>query len=187
MKLKNLFLGLFFIVIGIIMISTPETCIKVIVFFTGIATIINGIYNLKNFLDLSDNPVYKKTLKIKSISSIIIGVLAVLFPLALMKSVEAIWTIVTFVLAVYFVFFAVAGFFSSSVDDNMDPESKKRITYESFIYFLIAILLFITPIGSIVKTLLIICGVVGLVVGAAIITKEIIYMKKQNKEITSGE
>ena len=178
MKIKNIFLGAILAVIGILMITIPDFCTKVIVILVGAATVVNGIYTLKNNYSLSEDPVYKKTLKIKCISSIVIGLLAVIFPIALMKSFEAIWTVITFVLAVYFTAYAVTGFFSTLFIQSLTHDDKKRITYESLIFFLIAVLLFVTPIGKIIKTFLIICGIVALVLGAVIIAREII-LKKQ--------
>jgi len=181
MKLKNIMLGAVIAVIGILMITIPEFCIRVIVILVGAAAFVNGIYSLKKYYNLSDEPAYKKTLKIKCISSIIIGILAVCFPLLLMKSFEAIWTVVTFVLAVYFVLFSLTGFFAPVIVPSLSNEDKKRITYESIIYFLFAVLLFITPIGSIIKTLFIILGIAGLVLGAVVIAKEIIEAKSTVK------
>ena len=73
MKIKNIFLGAILAVIGILMITIPDFCTKVIVILVGAATVVNGIYTLKNNYSLSEDPVYKKTLKIKCISSIVIG------------------------------------------------------------------------------------------------------------------
>lgn len=191
MKVKNIFLGIILAVMGILMITIPETCINVIVILVGAATLVNGIYSLKKYYNLSDEPVYKKTLLAKCISSIIIGILAVFFPLALMNTFTAIWTVITFVLAVYLLLFAFTGFFSSLFIPGLSDDDKKRITYESFIYFIIAVLLFITPIGSIIKTLFIICGIVALVLGVVVIAKEVILQKRtvkaEVKDITESE
>jgi uncharacterized membrane protein HdeD (DUF308 family) len=180
MKFKNFLLGAILTVTGILMIAIPETCIKTIVIMIGAATAINGIYTLINFYKLSDDKIYKRTVLVKCLSSVIVGIVAVLFPLLLMKTVAAIWTVITIILAVYFVLFAVAGFFSSSLIKDLSVEDKKRITQESFIYLLIAVVLFIIPVGKIISTLFRIAGVAGTVIGLVIIVKEtiLVSMKK---------
>ena len=180
MKFKNFLLGAVLMVTGILMIAVPETCIKTIVIMIGAATAVNGIYTLINFYKLSDDKIYKRTVLIKCLSSVIVGIIAVLFPILLMKTVAAIWTVITVILAIYFILFAVAGFFSSSLIRDLPDEEKKRITQESFIYLLIAVVLFIIPIGKIISTLFRIAGIAGTVIGVVIIIREIITvsMKK---------
>ena len=95
-----------------------------------------------------------------------------------MKSVTVIWTVITYVLAVYFVIYAISGFFISSYTKDLDSEIRRRITTESMIYLLIAILLFVLPIGAVIETIIRIAGAVAIVVGAIFITKEIVYSKK---------
>ncbi|MBR5645457.1 MAG: DUF308 domain-containing protein [Treponema sp.] len=190
MKFKNFLLGAILMVTGILMIAVPETCIKTIVIMIGAATAVNGIYTLINFYKLSDDKIYKRTVLIKCLSSVIVGIIAVLFPLLLMKTVAAIWTVITVILAIYFILFAVAGFFSSSLIRDLPDEEKKRITQESFIYLLIAVVLFIIPIGKIISTLFRIAGIAGTVIGVVIIIREIITvsMKKgADKAIAEAE
>ena len=180
MKVKNIILGIILAVTGILMLAIPDTCIKTIVIMLGALTAFNGVYNFINFYKLSNETIYRRTMIIKCLSSVIVGIVAVLFPLLLMKTVAAIWTVITIILAVYFVLFAVAGFFSSSLIKDLSVEDKKRITQESFIYLLIAVVLFIIPVGKIISTLFRIAGVAGTVIGLVIIVKEIILvsMKK---------
>lgn len=178
MKLKNYFLGVLLAVIGLVMLIRPAFCIKIVVILAGAATVANGVCNLAKTTQVSEDPAYKKTSFIKNIVSILIGVIAVLCPLLLMKSVSVIWTVITYVLAVYFVIYAISGFFISSYTKDLDSEIRRRITTESMIYLLIAILLFVLPIGAVIETIIRIAGAVAIVVGAIFITKEIVYSKK---------
>lgn len=178
MKLKNYFLGALLAVMGLVMLIWPSFCIKIVVILAGVATVATGIYNLAKTTQVSEDPAYKKASFIKNIVSILIGIIAVLCPLLLMKSVSVIWTIITYVLAIYFVIYAISGFFISSYTKDLDSEIRKRITTESLIYFLIAILLFVLPLGEIIKTIIRIAGAVAIVVGAVFITREIVYSKK---------
>lgn len=178
MKLKNYILGAILGIIGLLMIIIPETCIKFVVILVGIAATANGIYSIAKYYNLNSSPIYKRTLLLKSITSIIIGIIAVLCPIILMNSISAIWTIITFILAVYSVLYALTGFFIVSFVSNLNNESRKRIATESFIYFLIAILLFIIPIGAIVQTLFRIAGIVALVLAVILIAREVVTAKK---------
>lgn len=178
---KNFFLGIIIAIISLLMIFIPNTCIKVIVILVGAATLINGIYTLVKFYDLNNDKTYKKILLIKCITGIIIGLIAVLFPIFLMKSISAIWNIITFILAFYCVVYAMAGFFSSAFVKNLDEDVRKRITSESFIYLLIAIILFVIPIGAVIETIFRIAGIVALVIAIIIIAREF-TTKKDNIE-----
>lgn len=178
MKLKNYFLGALLAVIGLVMLIWPTFCIKIVVILAGAATVAGGIYNLAKNSNVSEDPAFKKASFIKNIVSILIGIVAVLCPLLLMKSVTVIWTVITYVLAIYFVIYAISGFFISSYTKDLDSEFRKRITTESMIYLLIAILLFVLPIGAVVETIIRIAGAVAIVTGAVFITREIVYSKK---------
>ena len=98
MKLKNYFLGAMLAVIGLVMLIWPGFCIKIVVILAGLATIATGFYNLAKTTQVSEEAAYKKTTFIKNIISIVIGVIAVLCPLLLMKSVTVIWNVITYIL-----------------------------------------------------------------------------------------
>ncbi len=181
MKIKNYFLGGMLAVIGLLMVIIPETCIKTVVILVGAATAVNGVYTFLKFYKNSEDKLYKRTVLVKFLTSLIVGIIAVFFPLLLMNTVKTIWTIITYVLAIFFVLYAVSGFFSSSLIKDLSAEDKKRITQESFIYLLIAIVLFIIPAGSIMQTLFRIVGVLGLIFGFVIIIREIIVSKNQTE------
>lgn len=177
---RNYFLAAMLAVIGLVMLIWPAFCIKIVVVLAGLATIINGIYNLINFYNFCDDKIYKKSLLIRCISSIIIGTIAVLFPIVLMKSFAAIWTVITYVLAIFFILYAGVSIFSVSMMQNVDKDLKKRITQESMIYLLIAIILFVIPIGSVIATIIRIAGIVAIVFGLLLIIRELVYSKKMN-------
>lgn len=177
---RNYFLAALLAVIGLVMLIWPAFCIKIVVVLAGLATIINGIYNLINFYNFCDDKIYKKSLLIRCISSIIIGTIAVLFPIVLMKSFTAIWTVITYVLAIFFILYAGVSIFSVSMMQNVDKDLKKRITQESMIYLLIAIILFVIPIGSVIATIIRIAGIAAIVFGLLLIIRELVYSKKMN-------
>lgn len=177
MKIKNLSLGIVLALIGLVMLVWPSFCIKIVVIIAGIATVACGIYNLATASQYSNDKTYKKASFIKNILSILVGIVAVLCPLLLMKSFSLIWNVITYTLAIYFVIYAIFGLFLSSYTKDFNPLMRKRITFESMIFLLIAILLFVLPIGAVIETIIRIAGGVALFVGAIVVTREIIYSK----------
>lgn len=179
-KVKNYSLAVLIALMGLVMLIWPEFCIKIVVVIAGLAVIVNGCFTLKNYYNFVDDSGYKKSLLIKCIMSIVIGLVAVLFPFILMKSVAAIWTIITYVLAVFFIVYSIISIFSVSLLKDVEANFKRRVVSESIIYLLIAVILFVIPVGSVIATIFRVAGIVALVVSALMITREIFYSKKMN-------
>lgn len=179
-KVKNYSLAVLIALMGLVMLIWPEFCIKIVVVIAGLAVIVNGCFTLKNYYNFVDDSGYKKSLLIKCILSIVIGLVAVLFPFILMKSVAAIWTIITYVLAVFFIVYSIISIFSVSLLKDVEADFKRRVISESIIYLLIAVILFVIPVGSVIATIFRVAGIVALVVSALMITREIFYSKKMN-------
>ena len=87
MKTKNIILGAILAIIGIIMIAIPDACIKAVVVLVGLAAVALSIYNLLVIYKQSEDPVLKKTLLVKSICTFVIGLVSVICPFALVKTV----------------------------------------------------------------------------------------------------
>ena len=83
MKRWYLFSGILAAILGLLVIIFPAFWIKLVVIMIGLAAIGYGIYSLKFTKALSEELGYRRTILIKSIVSIIAGVMAVLFPLAI--------------------------------------------------------------------------------------------------------
>lgn len=180
MKTKNLILGGVLALIGLLMLTMPGACINAVVVLIGLTAIAVGIYNLVVVYKNDKNPQIKKVVLIKSIVSIVIGLVAVISPFALIKTIASIWTIISYILAVYLILFAAAGIYSclKLKRDDVNPDERKKITRENVICLLIAILLFIIPIEAVGKTFVRVLGIVGLVIGAVLILVEIIVSKR---------
>ncbi len=110
---------------------------------------------------------------IKSIVSIVIGLIAVISPFALVKTVASIWKIISIVLGVYLILFAAAGIYSGIKYKSENPEDFKKNLTEGIICGLIAILLFIIPVGAVGLTIVKALGVIGIIVGAVLILVEV--------------
>ena len=178
MKTKNLILGIILAVIGLLMTIMPSACIKAVVVLVGLAAVALGGYNL--FVVYKKIPVsdFKKTVLIKGIASIVIGLIAVICPFVLLKTVVSIWNIFSYILGAYLILFSVFGFYSGSKLPKENVEEKKRLTKESFTSLLIAVLLFIIPIEAVGKTFVRIIGIAGLAIGILLILIEIVISKR---------
>lgn len=178
MKKKNIILGAVLAVVGLLMAIMPATCIKAVVVLVGLAAAAIGIYNLFTTYKTVENPELKKTILIKSIISIIIGVVAVVFPFALLKTVTSIWKIISFILGVYLVLYAIFGFYSAVKLKDASAEDKKKNIKESFTSLLVAVLLFIIPIETVGTTFVRIIGIAGLVIGVFLVILEVVISKR---------
>lgn len=186
MKFKNLIIGIFLSIISLLVIIKPAIVLYILVLFVGAYSVVNGITNLIGLKKVSANETYKKAIIIKNLISIGLGIIAVIMPFALLKTVNAIWSIMSYILGIALVAFSVTGFITASMLNSEQTELKKHMTTESLICLLIAVLLFIIPISAVIHTLLRVVGIVCLVVGLGITALEIIKLV-QNKKIEKDE
>lgn len=173
MKTKNIVLGGILAVIGLLMLINPGACINAVVVLVGLTAVVIGGYNLFYTYKNCTVPQAKKMILIKSIVSIVIGLIAVISPFALVKTVASIWKIISIVLGVYLILFAAAGIYSGIKYKSENPEDFKKNLTEGIICVLIAILLFIIPVGAVGLTIVKALGVIGIIVGAVLILVEV--------------
>lgn len=165
--------GLFFsglaVVLGILCAIFTDFSIKIIVILLGAAAFVKGIFDLIKFRSvIKDDIVFHRTVLIRSLVSIVVGIVAVALPMAFFKTAETIVHVLLFVLGIYFLFCAVGGLLIVRRMKNAELPTK---VYSSsiIIYLLIAILLFLlATIGMknilrIVGIGLAVCGAVGCV------------------------
>lgn len=177
MKTKNIILGAILAIIGIIMIAIPDACIKAVVVLVGLAAVAFSIYNLLVIYKQSEDPVFKKTLLVKSICTFVIGLVSVICPFALVKTVATIWKIISIVLAVYLILYAGVSVYSSAKLRAAYPEESKKLLFEALIFVAIAILLIIIP-KSFGRDLVRVVGLGGLIVGLVMVAVEIVVGKR---------
>ena len=173
MKTKNIVFGGILAVIGLLMLINPGACINAVVVLVGLTAIAAGGYNLFYTLKNITVPEIKKIILIKSIVSIVIGLVAVICPFALVKTVTSIWKIISYVLAVYLIIFAATNVYSGIKFRKTVEEDFKKNLIEGLICFLIAVLLFIIPIEEVGLTIVRILGIIGIVIGAVLIFVEV--------------
>jgi uncharacterized membrane protein HdeD (DUF308 family) len=80
MKKWNYFIAGLLGVLGILILIFPAFWIKLIVILLGLGAVGYGIYNFSYIKKLSDDSSYRSAIMIRSLVSIIIGLLAVILP-----------------------------------------------------------------------------------------------------------
>lgn len=173
MKTKNIVFGGILAVIGLLMLINPGACINAVVVLVGLTAIAAGGYNLFYTLKNITVPEIKKMILIKSIVSIVIGLVAVICPFALVKTVTSIWKIISYVLAVYLILFAATNVYSSIKFRKTAGDDFKKNLIEGIICFLIAVLLFIIPIEEVGLTIVRVLGTISIIIGAVLIFVEV--------------
>ena len=172
-KTKNIVFGGILAVIGLLMLINPGACINAVVVLVGLTAIAAGGYNLFYTLKNITIPEIKKMILIKSIVSIVIGLVAVICPFALVKTVTSIWKIISYVLAVYLILFAATNVYSSIKFRKTAGDDFKKNLIEGIICFLIAVLLFIIPIEEVGLTIVRVLGTISIIIGAVLIFVEV--------------
>ena len=161
MKKMDWLFGAIVALMGLLLIIMPKFWICAIVVLIGLALIGYGAYNLKITRVLYDNINYKKSILIKGIANILIGVFAILFPMAFGNSV---WTAMVYLLAIYLVISAGLGFYSVTLLKNSGIERKKYV-WENLVLLLIAIVLFIISPNKLGLAIVRIIGILVMIVG----------------------
>ena len=178
MKTKNIILGAVLAVIGLIMIAIPDACIKAVVVIVGAAAVAFAVYNLLVVYKQSEDAAFKKTILVKSIVTFIVGLIAVICPFVLVKTVAAIWKIVSFVLAVYLILYGGVSVYSAAKLKANFPLESRRLIFEALICVAIAILLIIIPIEQFCRAFVRIVGLGGLLIGLIMVVVEIVVSKR---------
>ena len=170
MKRWYLFSGILAALLGILVIIFPSFWIKLVVVIIGLAAIAYGIYSLKFTKVLSEDTGYRRTILIKSIVSIIAGVMAVLFPLAIGG---AAWTAMIWVLIFYLMLSAAAGFYAAALLKDSGVE-RKRYIIENLLLLAIAVILILLSPRDLGMAIIRLIGVVVLVAGVALILFDVL-------------
>ena len=182
MKTKNIILGAVLAILGIVMIAIPDTCIKAVVVIVGAAAVAFSVYNLLVVYKQSEDAAFKKTLLIKSIITFVVGLISVICPFVLVKTVETIFKLFSFILAAYLILYAGVSVYSSAKMRAAFPEESKRLIFEALIFVAIAILLILIPIDQFGQAFVRIVGLGGLIIGLVMVAVEIVVSKRTATE-----
>lgn len=166
---KNWFIGGLIILAGLLLLIGSKFCIKVMVIAMGVGAVVDGVYSLINEKNIFEDKVFQTSIMVKSIVSIVIGVMAVIFPLAI---AGAAWGVMTYLLAIFLVVSAVCGFFASSKLKDMDVD-RKQLIRENSICLLAAVLLFLIGPEKLGIAIVRIAGFVAILAGVIYIVFQI--------------
>ena len=178
MKRWYLYSGILAAVLGLLIIIFPAFWIKLVVIMLGLAAIAYGIYSLKFTKTVYDDSYYKKTILIKSIVSIVAGVMAVLFPLAIGG---AAWSAMIWVLIIYLLLSAAAGFYAAALLKDSGVE-RKRYIIENLLLLATAVILILISPRSLGNAIIRLIGIITLVAGVVLIVFDIFSSKDEVKD-----
>ena len=173
MKRWYLYLGSLLALLGLMIIIFPAFWIKVVVILLGLGMIAYGIYSLKVTKALYDDSTFVTTIIIKSIGSIIIGTLSVIFPLAFSGTV---WTVMIWILIISLILSAIAGFYSAALLKDTGIDRKNYFLENLFLLIAALVLILISPkqLGIAIVRII---GVAVMVIGGALIAVDLTSKK----------
>ena len=183
MKRWYLFSGILAAVLGLLVIIFPAFWIKLVVIMIGLAAIGYGIYSLKFTKSLSEDSGYRRTILIKSIVSIIAGVMAVLFPLAIGG---AAWAAMTWVLIFYLMISAAAGFYAAALLKDSGVE-RKRYIIENLLLLAVAVVLILISPRDLGKAIIRLIGIVVLTGGVGLILFDVLSNREEVEVIVKDD
>lgn len=183
MKRWYLFSGILAALLGLLVIIFPAFWIKLVVVILGLAAIAYGIYSLKITKVISDELNYRRTILIKSIVSIVAGLMAVLFPLAIGG---AAWTAMIWLLIFYLLISAAAGFYAAALLKDSGVE-RKRYIIENLLLLAAAVVLILISPRSLGNAIIRLIGIVVLVTGLALILFDVFSARGKVEVIIKDE
>lgn len=183
MKRWYLFSGILAALLGLLVIIFPAFWIKLVVVILGLAAIAYGIYSLKITKVISDELNYRRTILIKSIVSIVAGLMAVLFPLAIGG---AAWTAMIWLLVFYLLISAAAGFYAAALLKDSGVE-RKRYIIENLLLLAAAVVLILISPRSLGNAIIRLIGIVVLVAGLALILFDVFSARGEVQVIIKDE
>ena len=177
MKRWYLFSGILAAILGLLVIIFPQFWIRLVVVIIGLAAIGYGIYCIKFTKAVFDDSYYKRTILIKSIVSIIAGVMAVLFPLAIGG---AAWTAMIWVLIIYLLVSAAIGFYAAALLKDSGVE-RKRFIVENLLLLAVAVVLILISPRALGNAIIRLIGIIVMVAGIVLVVFDILSSKNEVK------
>ena len=110
MKKSYLGIGLLSMIAGLLMLFSPEAWTKVVVILLGLAAIVNGCFNLFYVRRIFDDNYFQRSIIIRGLLSLVVGLVAVILPLALAATI---WTAMIYVLVAYLLVSAALELYAS--------------------------------------------------------------------------
>lgn len=166
--------GVLLLIISLMMIISPELCVKVSVIALGVGGIINGIYNLFTVRSYVADKTFKQVVAIRGLLSIAVGLVAIILPIFLAATI---WNILIYVLAI-FLLLSAGMEIVSTLRLKKEGIPIKVFTIEIISSIILALILFIIPatVG------LALIRIIGIILLLASISLVILEWRSQSKE-----
>lgn len=160
---KNSFaLGILIALFGLFMIISPASVVVLAAIILGIGAIADGCFILIAFQHLIADSKFRVITLVRGCLSILIGLLAIILPLAFAK---VMWAAMVYMLAAYLVVSSVLEIIAIVQLKKNSIETKSFII-EVICSLIVAAVLFIIPASSLGAIIIRICGAVVLLSGA---------------------
>lgn len=161
MDKNKLFLGFMTAALGLFLLISPDTFISFFVILLGIAAVIDGIFILAATRDLIIDPQYKLIVTIRGVLSVVVGLLAVILPIAV---AAVVWKAMAYTLAVYLIISAGMQIYTiTKLHRNGIMIRQSLIEVASSL--VLALVLFIIPAQTAGHMIVRLFGIVLLVIG----------------------
>ena len=147
--------------LGLFLLISPDTFISFFVIILGVAAIIDGVFILAATRDLIIDPQYKLIVTVRGVLSIVVGLLAVILPIAV---AAVVWKAMAYTLAIYLIISAGMQIYTiTKLHRNGIMVRQSMIEVASSL--LIALVLFIIPAQTAGIFIIRLFGLALLVVG----------------------
>lgn len=156
---------------GLLVLVFPKFWINLVVFVTGLGAVAYGIYNLTFTRRIFQDSMYETVILIKSIFSIVIGIISVFLPIAV---ADIMLRTMIYVLIVYLFLAAIIGFYSVSLLKNTEIDRKHYII-ENLMLVIIAILLIIISPEKLGVFIIRVIGFAALVFGLFMLSAQFLF------------
>ncbi len=165
MDKNKLFLGFMTAALGLFLLISPDTFISFFVILLGIAAVIDGIFILAATRDLIIDPQYKLIVTVRGVLSVVVGLLAVILPIAV---AAVVWKAMAYTLAIYLIVSSGMQIYTiTKLHRNGIMIRQSMIEVASSL--ILALVLFIIPAQSAGHMIVRLFGIVLLVIGVGLI------------------
>ncbi|MDD3824019.1 MAG: DUF308 domain-containing protein [Sphaerochaetaceae bacterium] len=176
----QLLIAILIVILGIFILVRQELFKQILVIALGIVAIVTGITSLATMNRYSFNRFNHMTTLVKGVLGIIVGVLAVIMPLA---TGEAAWTVIIYVLAAEMVLGAIVMFIDAIAVRSAGFPASPLVT-EGIVSIILAAMLFLFP-KSVADLLVTILGITIIVIGMTV-GFVALWIRKRNAHVIVG-
>jgi uncharacterized membrane protein HdeD (DUF308 family) len=173
--LGTLAIGLAVLAVGIFMLASGETFIRILLMVLGVLSILSGIASIATVGRYGFGRYNRNATMVKGMLGLVIGVLAVVMPLF---TAQATWMVFVYVLAAQLLLSAVVSL-GAAFAVGARGVGSSRLSAEGWLSLLFAVVLFLFP-KSIGQLLLTILGIVVIVVGLTLVVIALVAARKKD-------